>query len=79
MAIPALCKRQGLSGQYLIRERYPAAFEVSSGKRREFMRVRRFQHPDGRIELLAYPNQSSGVLSSAAWASGLAVVRENTV
>lgn len=79
MALPALRKRQGLPAQSLIRERYPAAFEVSHpGKRREFLRVRRFQYPDGRIELLAYPNQSSGVLSSAAWASGLAVIRENT-
>lgn len=36
-------------------------------KRREFLRVR--QHPDGGLEL--FPNQSSGVLTSAAWADGL--------
>jgi molybdopterin molybdotransferase len=28
--------------------------------------------------ITAYPNQSSGVLSSACWADGLAVVPENT-
>jgi len=36
-------------------------------KRREFLRARRL--PDGRVEL--YPTQSSGVLSSCAWADGL--------
>jgi len=36
-------------------------------KRREFLRVR--QHPDGGLEL--FHNQSSGVLTSAAWGDGL--------
>ncbi|GAD24291.1 gephyrin-like molybdotransferase Glp [Acidovorax sp. MR-S7] len=36
-------------------------------KRREFLRVRRA--PDGTLEL--FPNQSSGVLTSAAWADGV--------
>ena len=37
------------------------------GKRREFLRVRRNAH--GGLDL--YPNQSSGVLTSLAWADGL--------
>ena len=36
-------------------------------KRREFLRVRR--KPCGKLEL--FPNQSSGVLTSAVWADGL--------
>jgi molybdopterin molybdotransferase len=36
-------------------------------KRREFLRVRR----DGEGRLVLFPNQSSGVLTSAAWADGL--------
>ena len=36
-------------------------------KRREFLRVRR--NHDGGLDL--FPNQSSGVLTSASWADGL--------
>ena len=36
-------------------------------KRREFLRVRR--NADGGLDL--FPNQSSGVLTSASWADGL--------
>jgi molybdopterin molybdotransferase len=36
-------------------------------KRREFLRVRR--NAEGELEL--FPNQSSGVLTSAVWADGL--------
>ncbi len=36
-------------------------------KRREFLRAR--LNPDGRLVL--FPNQSSGVLTSAVWADGL--------
>jgi molybdopterin molybdotransferase len=51
-------------------------------KRREFLRVR--LGADGRLEL--FPNQSSGVLTSAVWADGLldnpagqAIARGDTV
>ena len=36
-------------------------------KRREFLRVRR--NPAGGLDL--FPNQSSGVLTSAVWATGM--------
>ena len=52
----------------------PRALPVVAGfdwsrpdKRREFLRVR--LGTDGRLEL--FPNQSSGVLTSAVWADGL--------
>ena len=52
----------------------PAALPLQAGfdwpkpdKRREFLRVR--LGADGRLEL--FPNQSSGVLTSAVWADGL--------
>lgn len=49
----------------------PAAFEVAkAGKREEYLRVR--VKADGALE--AHPNQSSGMLSSACWAEGLARV-----
>lgn len=49
----------------------PAAFEIGkAGKREEYLRVR--VNADGVLE--AHPNQSSGMLSSACWAEGLARV-----
>lgn len=40
---------------------------VKADKRREFLRARRNDH--GGLDV--YPNQSSGVLTSAVWANGL--------
>jgi molybdopterin molybdotransferase len=48
-----------------------AGFDWPIGRRREFLRVR---VEAGRAQL--YPNQSSGVLRSAAWADGLLEVPE---
>src|SRR6478609_3645474 len=45
----------------------PAHFECRGDKRREFLRVRR--NDQGGLDL--FPNQSSGVLTSASWADGL--------
>ena len=46
----------------------PAHFDwPRPDKRREFVRVRR--NAQGGLDL--FPNQSSGVLTSAAWADGL--------
>jgi molybdopterin molybdotransferase len=44
-----------------------AHFDWRGDKRREFLRVRR--NADGGLDL--FPNQSSGVLTSASWADGL--------
>jgi len=53
----------------------PAAFAwPRPDKRREFLRVR--LNEDGAAEL--FPNQSSGVLTSASWADGLIDLPPNT-
>ncbi len=44
-------------------------------KRREYIRVR--LEAGGGSSLSGYPHQGSGVLSSLAWADGLAIAREN--
>ena len=44
-----------------------AHFDWKGDRRREFLRVRR--NDDGGLDL--FPNQSSGVLTSASWADGL--------
>ena len=38
------------------------------------MRVRAVMNDQGQTQLLAHPQQGSGVLSSAAWADGFAMV-----
>ena len=45
-------------------------------RRQEYLRVRLSVSEDGKTMLESYPNQSSGVLTSASWADGFAVVRE---
>ncbi|MCP5326173.1 MAG: molybdopterin molybdotransferase MoeA [Oceanospirillaceae bacterium] len=52
----------------------PIDFELKKpGKRREYYRVRIVQK-DGQLMLEKHPNQSSGVLSSASWADGFAIL-----
>lgn len=48
-------------------------------KRREFVRARLELDAEGTPQVLAYPSRSSGVLSSVAWANGLAVIPEGRV
>ena len=52
----------------------PAQFDFSGGSRREYLRVRFERNADGHAGLVKYHNQGSGVLSSVAWATGLAEV-----
>lgn len=66
---PYLRKCQGMEKLEPTRLALPVAFgRGKAQKRREFVRVKRMA--DGRLEL--FPNQDSGVLSSAAWADGVA-------
>jgi len=70
-ARPFLLKRMGAS-QVLYRA-YPvrAAFDWRKpGNRREFLRGRLVPGLDGAGEVRIYPNQGSGVLTSAVWADG---------
>ncbi|MEH6366326.1 MAG: gephyrin-like molybdotransferase Glp [Pseudomonas marincola] len=74
LARPYLLRRMGVQSVAPLGFEVPASFTWSkAGKRREYLRAR-MEH--GRVVI--NPNQSSGVLRSAAWADGLAEVLENT-
>lgn len=78
LAIPYIRRRQGALDHPCRGERLPAGFSVASASvRREFVRARKEYH-NQQLTVAAYPNQSSGMLSSACWADGLAVVPEHT-
>ncbi|WP_372988145.1 gephyrin-like molybdotransferase Glp [Marinobacter sp.] len=78
VGMPYIRKCQGRHKTWPVGERLPAGFDVESTSiRREFVRARK-EVSGGELQIVAYPNQSSGVLSSACWAEGLAVVPENT-
>lgn len=72
LARPLLRACQGAARSSPVLLRLPAAFAWTrpDPKRQEFLRVR--LQSDGRLSL--YPNQGSGVLSSLAFADGLAVL-----
>lgn len=72
LAKPYLLRRLGVQRVAPLAFEVPAGFAWSKpGKRREYLRARL---ENGRAVL--YPNQSSGVLRSAAWADGLVEVLE---
>lgn len=78
VAMPYLRHCQGYRQYRPLGETLPAAFAVPEASvRREFVRARK-DLIDGEVRISAYPNQSSGVLSSACWAGGLAVVPEHS-
>ncbi len=65
---PLLLQLQGAEVAPLRPWRLPAHFTLAKGdKRREFLRARR--NAEGGLDL--FPNQSSGVLTSAVWAEGV--------
>jgi molybdopterin molybdotransferase len=72
LARPYLLRRLGMQDVAPLQFQVPAGFAWRKpGHRREYLRGRMEQ---GRA--IIYPNQSSGVLLSAAWAQGLVEVRE---
>ncbi|WP_089725485.1 molybdopterin molybdotransferase MoeA [Candidatus Thiosymbion oneisti] len=80
-ARPFIRRMQGIVGSVR-----PAAVTAEVGftwprpaKRREFQRARLEPDKDSRPRLSLYPNPSSAVLSSVAWANGLAVIPEGRV
>jgi len=80
-ARPFIRRMQGITGSVR-----PAAVTAEAGfawsrsaKRREFQRARLEPDEDGRPQVSLYPNRSSAVLSSVAWANGLAVIPEGRV
>lgn len=77
VGMPFIRTCQGRTGVTCHGERIPAGFSTEKPSvRREYVRARKSIGDDGPV-VTAYPNQSSGVLSSACWADGLAVVPEN--
>ena len=55
-----------------------AGFDWSKAeKRREYARARMSVNARGEAEISLYPSRSSGVLSSVAWANGLAIIPEH--
>ncbi len=78
VGVPYIRRRQGDLSSPPLGERLPAAFSVDKPSiRQEFMRARK-QRINGEDEVTIYPNQSSGVLSSACWANGLAMIPANS-
>lgn len=73
LARPYLLRRLGVEAVEPLGVEVPAGFawERAGNRRREYLRARLEQ---GRA--VPHPNQSSGVLRSAAWADGLVEVRE---
>lgn len=70
-ARPFLLKRMGATQLRPTVYRVRAASEwLKSGDRREFLRGQTRPADDGELEVYLYPNQSSGVLTSAVWANG---------
>ncbi len=71
---PYVLKRMGVATTLPLARQLVSASDWSKPEdRRSFLRAR--IAPDGRVEL--YPNQSSGVLTSCAWADGLVDVPAN--
>lgn len=78
-ARPFILKCQGVGEEGL----FPTPLTVAADfdapkadKRREYMRARLAPDGEGRLWATPYPSRSSAVLSSVAWANGLAVIPE---
>ncbi|MEE3169375.1 MAG: gephyrin-like molybdotransferase Glp [Pseudomonadota bacterium] len=78
VGMPYIRKCQGRLRTSPVGERVAAGFSIDTPSfRREFVRARK-EAGDSGLSLAAFGNQSSGVMSSACWAEGLAVVPEDT-
>ncbi len=68
-----ICARQGLANTEVAHWQVPAGFEwPKPGNRREYLRARLNE----KGEVVIYPHQGSGVLTSTTWASGLVCINE---
>jgi len=71
-ARPFLLSRMGVVDVLPKTYRVLAAFDwAKPGERREFLRARLVVSAEGVLQAQLFPNQSSGVLTSAVWADGL--------
>lgn len=79
LALPFLQIRMGLSVRDLAARPMVAGFDwPKPDRRREFIRVKQQIDSAGNLTLSKWPNQSSGVMSSVAWADGLVDIRAQT-
>ncbi|MEE9491930.1 MAG: gephyrin-like molybdotransferase Glp [Gammaproteobacteria bacterium] len=79
-ARPYILKRQGMTDTKANSFRVPAGFEwKKTGKRCEYIRVRMETDKSGSATLSLFPHQGSGVLTSASWANGLAIIPPDTI
>lgn len=77
LARPFLLKMQGAADLMPAQTRAPIAYRRSKPQaRREYLRAR-LTEKQGRPIIEPFSNQSSGVLSSACWANGYAVIPPN--
>lgn len=79
IARPFLMRLQGVSEPPLPRLRALAAFRVAKpGPRQDYLRVTLRDDASGGLQATAFPNQSSGVLSSVSHSNALAVIPPGT-
>ena len=80
VVVPWLRKLLGVEPLVPVPLRLPAGFSVDrAGRRQEYLRVRVGSAANGEPRVIRYPNQSSGVLASVAWANALAVIPPDTL
>lgn len=79
-ARPFILQTQGVSNTRVISYQVPSGFVLDGREsRNEYLRVRLDIDEAGQSSLNLYPNQSSGVLTSASWATGFAFIPANTI
>ena len=79
LGLPYLRALQGQDWQPLVPIPIPIGFSMKkAGRRDEYLRVKLVQK-DGVTYLEKYPNQGSGVLSSASWCDGFALIRAGDI
>lgn len=74
-ARPYLLKCQGMDNVLPREIKVTAGFELTRpGTRRQYLRAQLVNDGDNGLHAVLFKNQSSGVLSSACWADGLAII-----
>ena len=74
VARPFLLAMQGAASSRSRGMPIPSGFSFRGGSRREYLRVRVCENSEGDPYLEKFANQGSGVMTSVAWADGLAEV-----
>ena len=78
-ARPYILQTQGVENTHVASFKVPSGFELEGTESlNELLRVRLENDETGQTTLAIYPNQSSGVLTSASWATGFAFIPAKT-